>query len=64
MVPLTALTAPTAGTGKSYYVDLASAIPTGRICPVATAGKNEEETEHVRRLKGSKAARDLWQPPG
>jgi putative DNA primase/helicase len=50
MVPLTALTAPSAGTGKSYYVDLASAIPTGRICPVATAGKNEEETE--KRITG------------
>ena len=50
MVPLTALTAPTAGTGKSYYVDVASAIPAGRICPVVTAGKSEEETE--KRLGG------------
>jgi putative DNA primase/helicase len=50
MVPLHAMTAPTAGTGKSYLVDLASAIVTGRICPVATAGRNEEETE--KRLGG------------
>jgi putative DNA primase/helicase len=50
MVPLHAMTAPTAGTGKSHLVDLASAIITGRICPVATAGRNEEETE--KRLGG------------
>ena len=50
MVPLHALTAPTAGTGKSHLVDVAAAIVTGRICPVATAGRNEEETE--KRLGG------------
>lgn len=50
MVPLHALTAPTAGTGKSHLVDLVAAIVTGRVCPVATAGRNEEETE--KRLGG------------
>jgi putative DNA primase/helicase len=50
MVPLHALTAPTAGSGKSHLVDLAAAIVTGRICPVATAARNEEETE--KRLGG------------
>jgi putative DNA primase/helicase len=50
MVPLHAFTAPTAGSGKSYLVDLAAIITTGRICPVATAGRTEEETE--KRLGG------------
>ncbi len=45
MVPLHAFTAPSPGTGKSYIADVASAILSGRICPVATAGKTEEETE-------------------
>ena len=45
MVPLHAFTAPAPGTGKSYVADVASAILSGRICPVATAGKSEEETE-------------------
>jgi putative DNA primase/helicase len=49
-VPLHAFTAPTAGTGKSYLADVASAIAVGRWCPVANAGKNEEETE--KRLVG------------
>ena len=50
MVPLHAFSAPTAGTGKSHLVDVAAAIVTGRICPVATAGRDEEETE--KRLAG------------
>jgi putative DNA primase/helicase len=49
-VPAHALSAPTAGSGKSHCVDLAAAILTGRPCPVATAGRNEEETE--KRLGG------------
>jgi hypothetical protein len=32
------------GTGKSYLVDVISAV-TGRVCPVITASKSEEETE-------------------
>jgi hypothetical protein len=49
-VPLHALTAPTAGSGKSHFVDVVAVIVTGRICPVATAGRNDEETE--KRLTG------------
>jgi hypothetical protein len=49
-VPAHALSAPTAGSGKSHYVDLAASIVTGRACPVATAGSDEEETE--KRLGG------------
>jgi putative DNA primase/helicase len=50
VVPLHAFSAPVAGTGKSFLVDLASAIATGRICPVAAAGENPDETE--KRLIG------------
>jgi hypothetical protein len=34
-----------AGTGKSYLVDTAAVIATGRLCPVITALKSVEETE-------------------
>jgi Bifunctional DNA primase/polymerase, N-terminal len=34
-----------AGTGKSYLVDIAAVIATGRLCPVITALKSVEETE-------------------
>ena len=37
--------APTAGTGKSYLIDISSTISTGRPCPVISAGKTEEETK-------------------
>lgn len=50
VAPLHAAKAITAGTGKSYLVDLASAIATGRACPVAAAATNPEETE--KRLVG------------
>jgi hypothetical protein len=43
--PLHAINAPTPGTGKSFLIDLASTIATGRLCPVIAAGKTEEETE-------------------
>ncbi|MDP4026796.1 bifunctional DNA primase/polymerase [Methylobacterium sp. NEAU 140] len=43
--PLHAIRASTPGTGKSYLVDLASTIATGRRCPVIAAGRTEEETE-------------------
>jgi hypothetical protein len=33
------------GTGKSYLVDTAATIATGRLCPVITALKSVEETE-------------------
>ena len=45
VVPLHANTAPVAGSGKSFIVDLASAIVTGDRAPVIAAGRNEEETE-------------------
>ena len=37
--------APTAGSGKSYVFDIASAIAIGQPCPVMAAGRTEEETE-------------------
>lgn len=45
VAPLHAIRAHTAGTGKSFLVDIASTIATGRLCPVIAAGKSEEETE-------------------
>ncbi len=45
VAPMHAFTAPEAGTGKSYVVDLAAALATGEIAPVIAAGRNEEETE-------------------
>jgi len=50
VVPLHAFKAYTAGTGKSYLADVASAISTGRPCPVASAAPDEAETE--KRLVG------------
>jgi hypothetical protein len=43
--PMHAIRAHTAGTGKSYLVDLIATIATGRRCPVIAAGKSEDETE-------------------
>ena len=43
--PLCLVRAHAPGTGKSYLVDVVAAIATGRLCPVITASKNEEETE-------------------
>jgi putative DNA primase/helicase len=45
VAPLHGTTAPVAGSGKSYIIDLASAISTGERAPVMAAGRNEEETE-------------------
>jgi putative DNA primase/helicase len=45
VAPLHAVTAPEAGTGKSYVMDIASTIATGEIAPVIAAGRTEEETE-------------------
>ena len=45
VVPLHAIKASTAGTGKSYLADVASAIATGRPCPVANPAARMEETE-------------------
>jgi bifunctional DNA primase/polymerase-like protein len=43
--PMHLIRAHMAGTGKSYLVDIAAVIATGRLCPVITASKNVEETE-------------------
>ena len=43
--PMFIVRAHTPGTGKSYLVDVISTIATGRLCPVITASKSEEETE-------------------
>ena len=43
--PMIAVRANSPGTGKSYLVDVASAIAIGQRCPVIAAGRNEEETE-------------------
>ena len=51
VAPLHAFRAPVPGSGKSYLVDTASAIATGRFCPVIAAGRTEEETE--KRLGGA-----------
>ena len=50
VAPLHAFRASTPGTGKSYLVDVASAIASGRPCPVAAASPEEAETE--KRLTG------------
>jgi hypothetical protein len=54
--PLTAFTAPAAGTGKSLLIDLMSVLATGRLMPVLSQGKNEEEFE--KRLGASLLAGD------
>jgi putative DNA primase/helicase len=48
--PMHAYKAPTAGTGKSYLVDLTSVIATGRIAPAISLSAREDETE--KRLVG------------
>ena len=50
VVPLHGFRASTAGSGKSFLVDIVSAIATGRPCPVVAAGQTDEETE--KRLVG------------
>lgn len=45
VAPLHATTAPVPGSGKSYIIDLASAIATGERAPALAAGRDEEETE-------------------
>ena len=43
--PIFLMRANTAGTGKSYLVDLIAMITTGWLCPVITTSKSAEETE-------------------
>lgn len=45
VAPLHANTAPVAGSGKSYLIDIASAVHIGERAPVIAAGRTEEETE-------------------
>jgi putative DNA primase/helicase len=45
VAPLHAIKASTAGTGKSYLVDLASGIAAGRACPVISVSVDAKETE-------------------
>jgi hypothetical protein len=55
--PLHGFNAPTAGTGKSMLVDLASIIATSRPAPVIAQGKSEEEME--KRLGSALIAGDV-----
>jgi putative DNA primase/helicase len=50
VAPMHAFRAPTAGTGKSYLVDLIGVIATGRISPAINVSGREEEAE--KRLAG------------
>lgn len=45
VAPMHVVRAPSPGSGKSFLLDIASAIATGQPCPVMAAGRNEEETE-------------------
>lgn len=45
VAPMHAVTAPVAGSGKSYIIDLASAIAAGDRTPVQSPGGNEQEFE-------------------
>jgi putative DNA primase/helicase len=51
VAPMHVTKAPVAGSGKSYIIDLASALNSGERAPVVTAGRTEEETE--KRLVGA-----------
>jgi len=44
-VPMHAVRAPAAGTGKSFLVDLVSVIATGELCPVLSGSPKPEEME-------------------
>jgi len=45
VTPMHVVRAPSPGSGKSFLLDVASAILSGQPCPVMAAGQNEEETE-------------------
>ena len=45
VAPLHAVTAPTPSSGKTFIVDLSSAIATGDVAPVASADKDPSETD-------------------
>jgi len=48
--PLFAFRATTPGSGKSFLVDVASVVATGRVCPVTSAGEDTNEMD--KRLAG------------
>ena len=52
--PVILVRADTPGTGKSYLIDVITAISTGRFCPVITATKSAEETEKRPRLRAAR----------
>jgi len=45
VTPMHVISAPEAGSGKSYLLDVAAAIAIGQPCPVMAVGRTEEETE-------------------
>ena len=45
VAPMHIMSAPEAGSGKSYLLDVVAAIALGQPCPVMAAGRTEEETE-------------------
>jgi len=45
VTPMHVISAPEAGSGKSYLLDVAAAVALGQPCPVMAAGRSEEETE-------------------
>ena len=45
VTPMHVISAPEAGSGKSYLLDVAAAIVLGQPCPVMAVGRTEEETE-------------------
>ncbi|NVN02916.1 MULTISPECIES: topoisomerase [Asaia] len=51
VAPLFAFSATTPGSGKSFLVDVASVIATGRPCPVTSAAKDDDK-ETEKRLAG------------
>jgi hypothetical protein len=55
--PLHGFTSPAAGTGKSLLVDLAAMLATGRLTPVISQGRSEEELE--KRLGAALLAGDV-----
>ena len=47
VAPLHGVTAPAAGSGKTYVIDLASAIAAGEIAPVISAGPDERKLKNA-----------------
>lgn len=45
VAPMHANSAPAAGSGKSYLLDVVASIAIGQLMPVMATGKNDEETE-------------------